>query len=75
MTNLNIINEIANMSKKEIEKKLDSIIFNEQEREAYEKCKDFLDYGFKIKDTFSKEKVFKAGVLYYYLKFYSNQNN
>ena len=71
----NIFEEIFNMSKDQIMEKLDSIVFNENESKAYEKCRKLIDQSFKMRSNDSKDKVLYAAILYYFLKLYDNKNN
>ena len=66
--NDNYISMILNMSIEELENKLGLISFTNNEREFFNKGKDLIDQGFKMKPYDSKEKLLNSLVIYYVLK-------
>lgn len=73
--NNNIFNEIVGMSKQELETRLYSIFFNENESKMFDKCKELIDQGFKMTRNDSPNKIFDAAVIYYYIRCKDNNKN
>lgn len=70
--NYNIFNEIAGMTKQELETRLYSIFLNENESKMFEKCKEIVDQGFKMTRNDSVSKIIEATAVYYSIKYQEN---
>lgn len=71
--NLNLIKEIENMTINQIEEKLNSMFFTDNENKLFQKSKELIDQGYKMTPNDSGQKVLDAVLLYMAIKSKTNK--